>query len=159
MPQAGSLHSPWVDRRPREAGTRHRNTAGERQMDLQRGPEVRSGVPYSLTNGPGVMSCPSGVLRLCEWRQADVVLGWEMDDLCSGRTYVTIGRLAVAVLSGQGVSRGGHDVPGTNYVGVLASGKLKGPVPAGNVVGAVSEVVCVARGTCIAVGASGRPAL
>ena len=81
-------------------------------MVLQRGPDGefwRASHPDQRAWSNGLPR--SGVLHLCKRRQADVVLRRELDDLCSGRTYVTIGRLAVAVLSGEGVLRGGQRVP------------------------------------------------
>ena len=91
------------------------------------GPTVSSGAPYTPINGPGVMDCPA--VGYCIFASGDRLMSFsrrELDDLCSGRTYVTIGRLAVAVLSGEGVlCAAGGTTQGTNYVGLLASGKLK----------------------------------
>ena len=125
------------------------------------GPTVSSGAPYTPINGPGVMDCPA--VGYCIFASGDRLMSFSDGNWT---TYVAVEPMSPSAdwqslsCPVKGFCAAGSASPGTNYVGLLASGKLKvAPVPAGNFFGAVADVVCTARGTCIAVGVSGSTAL
>ena len=83
------------------------------------GPEVGSGRPYSLTDGPDVMSCPVADYCVMARRGSLMSLSGGQGGRPMNQTYICrappLG--GHSVVPHQGVLRGGHDAPGHELFG------------------------------------------